>query len=295
MGSDFGNDDFNLYHATRDRRSGFPVHPHRALVTFTLVRKGLIDHHDSLGNSGRFGNGDAQWMIAGRGIQHSEIFPLLKKDEDNPMELFQIWLAMPHADFDLEPTYEMLWAEDVPHVPVVDKAGKEAMVSLVVGSMGEHIAAKPPTSTYASREEADVAIWTIKLPTKGTSFEVPPARTGNAVHRVLYAFDGAVKVDGKEYPSGTGITVHADVAVTVESTDDSGSELLMMQGKPIEDRLVQRGPFMGKSEQDLMDAFNRYRSTQFGQTWPWDREDPMLDLDVGRVAMYADGRKVVKE
>lgn len=94
MGDDFiVKDGFRMYHGKTV--PGFPGHPHRGFETVTVVRKGLVDHADSMGASGRYGNGDVQWMTAGKGVQHSEMFPLINKDKDNTMELFQIWLNLP--------------------------------------------------------------------------------------------------------------------------------------------------------------------------------------------------------
>ncbi len=67
---------------------GFPVHPHRGFETVTVVRQGIVDHSDSLGGAGRYGNGDVQWMTAGKGIQHAEMFPLLNREKANPPRTF---------------------------------------------------------------------------------------------------------------------------------------------------------------------------------------------------------------
>src|SRR3970282_2371391 len=89
---------------------GFPRHPPRGFETVTLARHGFIDHSDSLGATARFGQGDVQWMTAGRGIVHAEMFPLREREAPNPTELFQIWLNLPRTDKMVEPYFTMLWS-----------------------------------------------------------------------------------------------------------------------------------------------------------------------------------------
>ena len=119
---------------------GFPQHPHRGFETVTIVRRGLIDHSDSLGATARFGRGDVQWLTAGRGIVHSEMFPLLDSAEPNPVELFQIWLNLPARDKMVEPHFTMLWE---PNDPARIEAPGVLEVRVVAGKLGD---ATPPVA-----------------------------------------------------------------------------------------------------------------------------------------------------
>lgn len=103
---------WSMYHG--DRVPGFPRHPHRGFETLTILLQGTVDHTDSLGNAGRYGPGDNQWMTAGRGISHSEMFPLVRKSKDNPLQLFQIWLNLPRVKKMADPAFVMHWREQVP-------------------------------------------------------------------------------------------------------------------------------------------------------------------------------------
>ena len=104
IGMDFaGADGWRMYHGSTV--PGFPQHPHRGFETVTYVRQGVIDHSDSLGATARFGRGDVQWLTAGGGIVHAEMFPLLDRSGPNPCELFQIWLNLPAEDKMVDPYF----------------------------------------------------------------------------------------------------------------------------------------------------------------------------------------------
>lgn len=121
FGNDFNKDSaFKMYHGTKI--PGFPNHPHRGFETVTLALDGVVDHTDSLGSSGRYASGDVQWMTAGKGIQHAEMFPLMDVEKENRFELIQIWLNLPKKNKFVEPSYQMLWRENIPLINITDKS-----------------------------------------------------------------------------------------------------------------------------------------------------------------------------
>src|ERR1044072_448476 len=160
IGQDFaGKDGWRMYHGLTV--PGFPQHPHRGFETVTFVRRGYIDHSDSLGATARFGRGDVQWLTAGRGINHSEMFPLLDPDAPNPLELFQIWLNLPAANKMVDPYFTMLWDEDLPRHVVTDPAGGTTTITGIAGELAGLQPPAPPPDSWASRPESDLAIWHI--------------------------------------------------------------------------------------------------------------------------------------
>ena len=281
IGMDFaGIDGWNMYHGAVV--PGFPQHPHRGFETVTIVRKGVIDHSDSLGAAARFGRGDVQWLTAGRGVVHSEMFPLLDTAAPNPLELFQIWLNLPAVDKMTDPYFTMLWDQDVPRVtaPGVD-------VSVIAGRLGTVDAPPPPPNSWANRPEADVAIWLVRLDA-GARWTLPAA-TGPDTLRTLYCFEGSgLDVDGTTIDADTAALLepHRDAQLTAGDTE---VQCLLLQGRPIGEPVERYGPFVMNTRDELEQAFTDYRATEFGG-WPWPTDDPVQPREQGRFARHADGR-----
>jgi len=186
IGQDFqGKDGWNMYHG--DTIPGFPSHPHCGFETVTIVQKGLVDHADSLGAAGRFGNGDVQWMTAGSGVQHSEMFPLLDEINPNPFLLFQLWLNLPKASKKVPPHFAMLWSENIPLISAKDETGKETSITLIAGKLTEHQAPTPAPDSWAANPDNEVHIYTIKMEA-GATWTLPKASAG--INRSLYFFKG---------------------------------------------------------------------------------------------------------
>ena len=286
LGQDFElRDGWRMYHGRKV--PGFPQHPHRGFETVTLARRGYIDHSDSLGAQARFGNGDVQWMTAGRGVVHSEMFPLVNQDRGNPTELFQIWLNLPARDKMVDPYFTMLWADRIPRRTFTDEGGGTTEVTMVAGALDGEQAPPPPPSSWASRPEAEVAIWTLRL-SPGATWTVPAASAG--CNRTLYLFAGAsLDLAGRTLAPAVGVRVRSDVPLTLRN-GPAESELLMLQGRPIGEPVAHYGPFVMNSRQELEQAFSDYQRTRFGG-WPWKSDGPAHPREAGRFAVHADGRR----
>lgn len=284
IGQDFaGIDGWRMYHGRAV--PGFPNHPHRGFETVTYVRQGLIDHSDSLGAAARFGRGDTQWLTAGAGIVHSEMFPLLDDDGPNPVELFQIWVNLPAADKMADPHFSMLWDGDIPRVRHTDGEGLLTEITVIAGPLDGQVPPPSPPSSWASRPNADVAIWHISME-PGARWTMPAA-AGPETTRMLYVFDGeALDVDGTEVTAGTGAEIRAEVDVDLVAT--GAVEVLLLQGRPIGEPVAQYGPFVLNDEAGIRQAFADYRQTQFGG-WPWPDDGPVHGRDGQRFARRPDG------
>jgi redox-sensitive bicupin YhaK (pirin superfamily) len=286
IGQDFaGKDGWSMYHG--DTVPGFPSHPHRGFETVTIVRRGLIDHSDSVGATARFGGGDVQWLTAGKGIVHCEMFPLVNTTSPNPTELFQIWLNLPAKNKMAEPHFTMFWHEHIPRIQAIDAQGKHTEVVCIAGNLNGVQGLPPPPDSWASEADSELAIVTIKL-APGAQWTLPAAHHAST-RRQLYFFKGTrLQIAGESVAPSTVLEVQATHDCTFMN-GDTESELLVLQGKPIGEPVAQYGPFVMNTQAEIHQAFADYRRTEFGG-WPWGANDPVHPRDKGRFARHADGK-----
>lgn len=280
IGSDFSyRDGWSMYHGTEV--PGFPQHPHRGFETVTVVRRGYVDHSDSLGATARYGGGDTQWLTTGSGIQHAEMFPLVDPVGENPLELFQIWLNLPPSSKMVPAHFGMLWSEDIPTVTPAPGVS----VDVIAGPIGDARPPSPPPDSWASQAGSDLAIWLIEVD-EGAEWDLPPAPAG--VNRMLHCFEGdGARVGGAAVDRGVGVRLRPEVPARV--VGGSSCQFLLLQGRPIGAPVFQMGPFVMNTPEELQQAFADYRRTGFGG-WPWTRPDPVHERTSGRFALHADGR-----
>ena len=285
IGQDFeGRDGWRMYHGSVV--PGFPQHPHRGFETVTIVRRGFIDHSDSLGATARYGAGDTQWLTAGRGVVHAEMFPLRDEQGSNPLELFQIWLNLPSAQKFAAPHFTMLWRHAVPVHRATDKDGRHTEVTIIAGELDEAKAPPCPPESWAAALEHEVAIWTIRM-APGARWTLPRAALG--VNRRLYFFRGSrLRIGARVLSSHAALTLRAEREARLEAGADE-CELLLLQGRPIAEPVAQVGPFVMNTREEIEQAFRDYQRTRFGG-WPFERDDPVHPREQERFARHADGR-----
>lgn len=282
LGNDFQvKDGWRMYHGKTI--PGFPAHPHRGFETITAVQEGLIDHSDSLGAAGRFGNGDVQWMTAGKGVQHCEMFPMINQKEGNPTDFFQIWLNLPAKSKMVEPHFSMLWNSSIPVV-----REKEYNLRVIAGSFKGFEAPDPAPNSWAADPANDVQIWTVNIEANG-KFEIPPSKIN--VNRSLYFFEGdQITIEGNTYKTNKALELDANLPTMIENGSKDG-RFLLLQGKPIDEPVAQHGPFVMNSRDEILEAMDEYRRTEFGG-WPWPAMDNVHGREKGRFALYPDGTVV---
>lgn len=288
LGQDFDpGQPWRMYHG--ENVPGFPAHPHCGFETVTIATKGLIDHSDSLGAAGRFGNGDVQWMTAGKGVQHCEMFPLVSETTDNTLELFQIWLNLPKAKKMVDAHFTMLWNNTIPTHQHLDSVGKKTLVNIIAGKIDSESAPHPTPNSWAADAANEVAIWTIAMEPDAL-FELPVASPG--VNRSLYFYEGeSITVANESFNQHLALEL-VPQASTIIKNGKTASKLLLLQGKPIGEPVVQYGPFVSNSQQGIQQAMSDFQRTQFGG-WPWPSYEHVHGRERGRFAKYPNGKEEI--
>ena len=241
----FGSD------APDDYIAGFPDHPHRGFETVTYMLSGRMRHRDSAGHEGLLENGGVQWMTAGRGVIHSEI----PEQEDGLMEGFQLWLNLPAKNKMMEP-----WYRDFPSGAIPEYVTPQGVTVRVIAGSSNGVAGA------VAREITEPLYLDIHVPA-GAEFSTALPATHNAF---IYVYRGAVTVDGVQVetrrmgilsnPGSLGNASGAD-GVTLSATEDA--RLILVAGKPLNEPIVQYGPFVMNAQQEINQALNDFGSGRF--------------------------------
>lgn len=293
VGRQFGSDftiknGFRMYHGSQI--PGFPYHPHRGFETITINKEGVVDHSDSLGAAGRFMAGDVQWMTAGAGVQHSEMFPMIHDNKPNHLEIFQVWLNLPAVSKMVPAHFKMLWKEDVPVLSQKDERGNGTQVEVVAGSLYGVKAVDPAPNSWAANPDNAVGVYTVKMDSEA-SWKLPA--THSKATRSLFFYSGSeLSINGEAVPGNSLVEAKAGENLQLVNSN-AEARLLILEGLPMNEPVVQHGPFVMNTHEEIRETMKEYGRTQFGG-WPWGVKEMVHAKEKGRFALHADGREEVK-
>ncbi|MBC3936953.1 pirin family protein [Undibacterium sp. CY7W] len=235
----FGSDEPDDYIA------GFPDHPHRGFETITYMLTGRMRHRDSAGNEGLLQTGGVQWMTAGRGVIHSE----LPEQESGRMAGFQLWLNLPAQDKMCVPWYRDIQREQIPEL----RTGQDVLVRVIAGASHGVTGAVQRAHTqplYLDIHSPDGASYTQTLPATMNAFVV--------------VYEGALQVRGTRVTAGQmAILNNAPESDGVQFQAVGATRAILVAGQPLHEAIVQYGPFVMNSQQEIMQAIDDYRRGAF--------------------------------
>ena len=227
---------------------GAPDHPHRGFETVTYVLDGEMEHEDSAGHKGKLASGDVQWMTAGRGIVHSETPSQAFQDRGGRMHGFQIWVNLPKRDKMMAPRYQEISREKIPEGRSDDGLAKVKVVA------GEALGAKAVIET---RTPISYLHFTLK---PGAKIDVP-LPSDHAAY--VYVFTGGATISGKDVREGQLAVLGAGDAVELAASEDT--QMLVLSGVPLNEPVVQYGPFVMNTENEIRQAIVDYQSGRLGE------------------------------
>ncbi len=228
-----------------DYQAGFPLHPHRGIETVTYVLSGVVDHRDTLGNSGSIGAGDVQWMTAGGGIMHEEMPQVRPEGIDG----FQLWVNLPAKLKMTRPRYQEIRSADIPEIKVDGGAKVRAITGTVDGVRG-------PVAGIA----ADPTYLDVSIPAH-TSFTHQITRGHTAF---AYVFEGEAKIgDDHQEIQHTRLAVWGDGDFVRVATGEGSVRFLLVSGKPLNEPIARYGPFVMNTREEIEQALADLRRGTF--------------------------------
>lgn len=233
-----------------EKARGVGVHPHRGFETVTLAFEGSVAHHDSAGGGGVIGPGDVQWMTAASGILHKEYHEAEYARRGGAFQMAQLWVNLPKAHKMGPPRYQGITSTEIPRVALPDNAGT---LRVVAGSFN---GAQGPAKTFSKIE-----LYHVKL-NAGGDITLPFPRTYNTAFLMM-----AGEVTLNDHTTTTSqhelVLFHHD-GDRIRITANADSELLVMSGEPINEPIVQYGPFVMNTRQEIEEAFSDFSKNKFG-------------------------------
>jgi quercetin 2,3-dioxygenase len=230
-------------------KRGVGWHPHRGFETVTVAWEGAVAHRDNAGNAGTIGPGDVQWMTAGSGILHEEYHEEELTRRGGRMHMTQLWVNLPKKDKMTAPGYQPITAEQIPTVALGDGAGTVRVIA------GDYAGAHGPARTFTPITMLDARL------AADAKFRADLPTSHNALAIVT---SGRVRVGEREASAGELIVFENDGA-RVELTALEATHLLLLAGEPIDEPIVQYGPFVMNTPNEINEAFRDFRAGKFGE------------------------------
>lgn len=228
---------------------GVGTHPHRGFETVTIAYQGEVSHHDSTGHAGTIAEGDVQWMTAASGILHKEYHSEKMTKEGGMLEVVQLWVNLPSAYKMVQPRYQALKAQDIPHVQLPNAQGYVRVIA------GDYANTSGVAMTYSP-----VNLWDVRLNHAGTShYAIPEGHNA-----MLFVVKGAIHLNNSDIVRQHEIVIldtHGDTLTLVSMGD---AIVLILTGEPINEPVVGQGPFVMNTQQELLQAFDDYDNGKFG-------------------------------
>ncbi|HET9231676.1 MAG TPA: pirin family protein [Vitreimonas sp.] len=231
------------------QKRGVGVHPHRGFETVTIVYEGEVDHRDSTGNGGHIGPGDVQWMTAASGILHEEFHSKAFTERGGKMEMVQLWVNLPAKDKMSPPGYQTLLDAQIPAAELTGGAGKVRVIA------GEYGGARGPARTFTP-----INIWDVRLKA-GAKAEFAVAE-GHTLMALVQS--GSVRINGAESAGASQLALFEREGGAISIEADGEAKLLLLSGEPINEPVVQYGPFVMNSEGEIRQAILDFNAGKFG-------------------------------
>ncbi|HUS06494.1 MAG TPA: pirin family protein [Bryobacteraceae bacterium] len=238
-----------LYPPAGDQPRGVGTHPHRGFETVTLAFEGSVAHHDSFGHSGVIGPGDVQWMTAASGILHKEYHEREFARNGGSMHMAQIWINLPKAHKMDPPRYQSISSSQI---GVVELPGEAGLVRVIAG---EYQGVKGPARTYTP-----VRMFDIQLNPEGRAEFSCPAGENTA----LLVLQGDLHVNGGSRASALDLVLFENQGEEIAIQAETEARLLLLNGEPIDEPVVQYGPFVMNTQQEIRQAMIDFQSGRFG-------------------------------
>lgn len=236
MLDEFGSED------AADYRGGFPPHPHRGFETVTYMLAGQMEHRDHMGNIGRLGPGDVQWMKAGSGVIHSE----MPKQEEGKMHGFQLWVNLPASEKMTPATYNDIGADSIPDyqldgVAIKSIAGKLAVNGIEVSGVMKGLSTDPAYLDISFSKQQQIEV------------DIPQGYTA-----LVYVYAGSATIHASDYQLSQGRMARLSRDGRLLLTAQGDSRLLLVTGKPIGEPIAHRGPFVMNTMEEIDQAIRDY-------------------------------------